>query len=133
MQCVVMGEEEVKKIKSYLRNAELNIVSEDQMIAISEGQIPPAGDTHAIYIDNGYRIVYTEEVHPQKDQKGKLVKHISISYKGGDQIPSIHAFNMFLEVFEFRFNTNNGARSGEFTISEEELNSNIINAYEVKI
>lgn len=84
---------EIEKLKNYANEHKISINSVKAMI---EGKEPPVGDNsaYAIYLYDGFRIVYSVEEHPIG-----YCHHISISVDEIDKYPNPEAVEMILKEF----------------------------------
>ena len=131
MAALIIDEKIEGQIADLKAFAEKNTITSDQMIAISEGRLPPIGDDprYHIFIPLNYRVVYTVEEHPMQDGGGyRRCKHISVSISKKGRCPTLEAVNEFLKLFKFknRIDENNRLEeSGTFTVYLEECSKEV--------
>jgi len=104
MRILQIGPETKEDIEKLLKFADENRYSTAMLKLIEDGSLDPPGDNpdYMLYIHDGYRVVYTVEMHPHKEEgkEGIWLRHISISVDKKGKYPQPVAVQMILRAFK---------------------------------
>ena len=97
MRALLIDDRVRKTVDNLMAHAGRNILSMDELLDTKNKDKPPVGDdpNHRIYIDEGYRIVFSLEA--QKE----MVAHLSVSVDTTSALPSIEAVREIIKLFGF--------------------------------
>ena len=98
-QPIVAVDEGTKtRIAQLIEYANNHRISLDELLKIVDFEKPPVGDRngHSIILNKNYRVVYSIEELPNR-----WVKHISISVKDPNSLPSPGAVEDIVRLFDF--------------------------------
>lgn len=99
MAVLIISEKDKTAAKAVIAHAEANVITFARLQAIDKGMIDPVGDNpqNSIEIFHGYRAVFSVD-----EQKGGLVKHLSVSHQGL-YLPPTSTVRMIMNLFDFKF------------------------------
>lgn len=122
LEILILEDEVQKNIKKLIQYAELNVVSYDTMVDMTnkmknEEPVVPIGDNpnHFIYLPLDIRVAFSLEEHPIGE-----CRHISITCK--NSVPELHDVNLIMSYFGFRSNLNGGLISCQAYIENYVIN-----------
>jgi hypothetical protein len=100
---LVIDGEKIKALREY---AEAHRISLDELLKIKEGKLPCVGDRegYTIFLDFGFKLVFSIEEHPQTDGGTIWGRHMSVSLTEptGTRVPSIHAVRLLYMELGFK-------------------------------
>lgn len=96
MRVLVIDDFSKARIKRLREYAENNPLTTQDVLDTIDGKKGPIGDdpNHVVHLFDNFRIVYSVEQQPEG-----TFKHISVSLKDTDKLPSLQAFELILEAF----------------------------------
>jgi len=109
MRVLVMGPPERETLKKLREHAESNVLSFDDLLDIKNKQAPVVGHRkeHVCIIPTDFRVVYSVEQHPYKQQTGDkpsfaTLRHASISVPAEGKMPTPEACQMIIAELGFK-------------------------------
>lgn len=105
MRVLVIGQEERASLGKIKEFAESNVLSFDDLLDIKNNTEPNVGNrpNHWCIIPDNFRVVYSVEMHPNKDGSGfTKLRAMSMSVPNEGKLPNPDACNMVMIELGFK-------------------------------
>lgn len=99
MQALIIDEENKKKIAEILAYSAMNPYFLDELHQVNEKKLPPPGDSdnHALYLPNGFKVVFTISEHPRG-----FMRQMSVSINRKDKLPPVYFVEALMLLYKFK-------------------------------